>query len=213
MAFIEERLPIKVTYGSQGGPGYSTRIITAASGFEDRNANWSTPRHNFEWQTSGVTEADMEQLGIAFHAAKGSFNGFRVRDERDYKSCLLADTPAYDDQIIGTGDGVTAAYQLKKTYTWGGESTERLIRKPDPDFTPLIGVLGSARLQADATYPWSWDSTTGIITFTGTVPPSGNVTAGFQFDCAVRWTTDNFADVYLAYQIGQTSIPLIGIRT
>lgn len=212
MSFVEQRLPIKVAYGSQGGPGYSTRIIAAASGYEDRNANWSYPRHDFDWHTSGVTESDMEQALTAFHAVKGSLHGFRVRDGRDYKSCLLANDPAYDDQIIGAGDGVEDVFQLQKRYTWGGQSTTRIIRKPDPEFTPLVGVLGVARLQGDGTYPWSWSSSTGLITFTGTLPPSGDVTAGFLFDVPVRFTTDNWADVYLAYRIGQTTIPLIEIR-
>jgi len=212
MAFLESRLPVGVTYGSQGGPGYNTRIVTSASGHEDRNANWSFARHTFEWQTSAVTEPDMEQLRIFFHALKGSWAGFRVRDERDYKSCLKADDPAYDDQILGVGDGVEDTFQLKKTYTYGALSAERTIQKPDANFTPLVGVLGSARLEADATYPWSWDSTTGEITFTSTVPPSGNVTAGFLFDVPVRWSTDNLIDVFLAYEMGQSQIPIIEIR-
>jgi len=212
MAFLESRLPVGVTYGSQGGPGYNTRIISAASGYEDRNANWSYPRHVFEWETSGVLDNDMETLRDFFHALKGALHGFRVRDERDYKSCDLAAAPAYDDQIIGTGDGAEDTFQLIKTYTYGALSTARIIQKPDPDFTPLVGVLGSARLEGDGTYPWSWDSATGIITFTGTVPPSGNVTAGFQFDVPVRFSTDNLVDVFLAFEVGRAAVPIIEIR-
>ncbi len=212
MAFLEERLPVGVAYGSQGGPSYRTRIVTSASGHEDRNSEWSYPRHVFEWTTSGNYDSDMETLTRFFHALKGAWCGFRVRDERDWKSCPILEYPAFDDQVIGTGNGVTAEFQLIKTYTYGAQSTIRQIRKPDPDFTPLIGVMGSARIQGDVTYPWSWNSTTGIVTFTGTVPPSGDVTAGYQFDVPVRFSTDNLMDVYLSYKIGKAQIPIIEIR-
>lgn len=211
-AFLEERLPVGVTYGSQGGPGYSTRIVSSASGWEDRNANFQFARHTFEWKTSGITDLQAEQLRNFFHVLKGSWCGFRVRDERDYKSCSIASSPAFDDQIIGAADGVTDTFQLKKTYTYGAMTAERVIKKPDPYFTPLIGVLGAQVLEADATYPWTWNSTTGLITFTGTLPPAGNITAGFLFDVPVRWATDNLMDVHLAWEMGQAQIPIIEIR-
>jgi hypothetical protein len=44
--FSEERFPEDISYGSSGGPGFSTDIVVTQGGFEQRNINWQVAR---EW--------------------------------------------------------------------------------------------------------------------------------------------------------------------
>ena len=41
MSFAEVRFPDDISYGSSGGPEYSTDIVETQSGHEQRNANWA----------------------------------------------------------------------------------------------------------------------------------------------------------------------------
>ena len=40
MSFDEIELPLRVGFGSKGGPNFSTEIIVIDSGYERRNQNW-----------------------------------------------------------------------------------------------------------------------------------------------------------------------------
>ncbi len=212
MMFIETQFPIDIAYGSQGGPQYSTRIVTSVSGYEDRNANWEASRHSYDAASGVKTYEQLEDLLAFFHVVQGSTHGFRWPDDMDNRSCARNTDPAYDDQILGGADGVIDEFQLIKTYTFGASTRVRTITKPLAGFTPLVGVLGSARLTTDVTYPWSWDSTTGVITFTGTLPPSGNVTAGYKFDVPCRLRTDSLSVAIEHYHLGTASVPVVEIR-
>ncbi|NDE91390.1 MAG: TIGR02217 family protein, partial [Alphaproteobacteria bacterium] len=44
MAFDEIQFPLRVGFGSSGGPAFSTEIITVDGGYERRNQNWSQAR-------------------------------------------------------------------------------------------------------------------------------------------------------------------------
>jgi len=190
MSFLEIQFPIDISFGSAGGPEFITEIIPYGSGNEQRNIRLQTGMHSFNAAYGAKTQAQIESVINFFHAVRGRAYGFRYQDPLDYKSCGIADDPAFDDQIIGTGDGVEDEYQLIKTYTESSLSEERDITKPVSG-SVLIGIDGVQKLQGDATYPWSIDTATGIVTFTGTVPPdTKDVTAGYEFDVPVRFGVD-----------------------
>lgn len=187
--FLETpRFPTGISYGSQGGPEFLTDIVPLRSGKTIRNKAWGYPLHKYNVLTGIKREAQLEEVREYFYAVAGRAYGFRYKDFSDWKSCALGDTPAYDDQTIGTGDGSTAAFQLKKTYTKGALSQERLIQKPVAG-TWLIGVAGAL-----VTSGYTMATGTGIFTFaTGSVPTTGQaITAGFEFDVPCEFGTDYF---------------------
>ena len=47
MAFVETRFPTDISYGSAGGPEYSTDIIVTQGGYEQRNINWAASRARY----------------------------------------------------------------------------------------------------------------------------------------------------------------------
>lgn len=207
MAFDEVQFPLKVGYGAQGGPAFSTEIVTIDGGFERRNQNWSQARRVYDARTGVRSLNDGALLLAFFHARAGRARGFRLKDWRDFSSAAdgVAD-PSSADQTIGAGDGTTTAFQLLKTYGSGGVSHERLIRKPVSG-TVTIAVNGAA-----LTSGWSVDTTTGIVTFAQAPALGDSVTAGFSFDVPVRFDTDRLS---LTSEDGRqivAEIPLIEVR-
>jgi uncharacterized protein (TIGR02217 family) len=207
MAFDEVRFPDNISRGARGGPQRRTRIVTLASGDEERNAVWANSRRVYD-AAYGVRRADDLAAVIAFFEARnGRLRGFRWKDWADYKSCLPSGAPAATDQVIGTGNGTTAAFQLVKTYASGGQSWKRTVLKP---------VSGKVLIAANAvalSSGWTVDTTTGIITFSAPPATGVSITAGFEFDVPVRFDTDELPITLDLERMGSiASIPLIEIR-
>jgi uncharacterized protein (TIGR02217 family) len=113
------------------------------------------------------------------------------------------------DQALGTGDGIAEMFQLRKTYTRGAFSYTRDIHLP---------VLSSLLIASDGVLvsPTSYTVSRpgGIVTFND--PPSNGavLTAGFLFDCEVRFESDDqLESIVRTYQVGGfADITLIEVR-
>lgn len=207
MAFDDIELPLRVGFGSNGGPSFSTEVITIDSGYERRNQNWSQARRIYDARTGIRSTSDVATLLSFFHARAGRARGFRLKDWSDYSTAAdHISAPAFNDQSIGNGDGSTKVFQLVKNYVSGGVTHQRVIRKPIAG-SLLIGISG-----AQITTGFSIDITTGLVTF-ATAPASGqSITAGFIFDVPVRFDTDQLSLSAENYAMYKTDIPIVEIR-
>lgn len=211
MSFIESpRFPISVSWGSTAAPMYSTTVTVLRSGHEVRNSLWSYPLSRYNVAAGVRSERELYDLIEFFHAVKGRFHGFRFKDRWDYKSVFFRDPISSLDQTIGTGDGSTATFQLKKIYAKGTLQQTRLIRKPVQG-TVMVAVGGVQKTEG---VHYTVDYTTGIITFTaGNIPASGqSVTAGFEFDVPCRFDTDELPTALETYKAGSVTVTISEIR-
>ena len=129
---------------------------------------------------------------------------FRWKDWADYRSCSTEAQPSFLDQAIGTGDGARTQFQLTKSYTSGGYSYLRTIKKP------VAGSVSVGKAGVLQTSGWTVDTTTGLVTF-AVAPGSGQVvTAGFEFDVPVRFDADSLIVSIEAFNHG--TIPNIAIK-
>jgi uncharacterized protein (TIGR02217 family) len=207
MAFHDVRFPDNISRGARGGPKRRTQIVELASGDEERNASWANSRRRYD-VAYGIRRADDLAAVVAFFEARnGRLHGFRFKDWGDHKSCLPSGTSVPTDQLIGTGDGTTTAFQLVKRYASGSQTWTRTITKPVAD-TVRVALDG-----AEQPSGWSVDTTTGVFTFDNAPTEGVAITAGFAFDVPVRFDTD-VLDVTLDLErLGSiTSIPLLEIR-
>ncbi len=211
-----------VSYGSSGGPEYSTVVVTTDSGAERRTARWSQPRHRYN-ATTGLqalgddgAAAGLGQLLSFFHAVAGEAVAFRYKDWGDYSSSSdHYSPPDARDQLLGAGDGVKTAFQLSKTYIAsaieGVEDAEallrrRVIRKPVPG-TLVVALDGN-----EATSGWTCDHKTGLLTFY-TAPDAGAVvTAGFEFDVPCRFEDKSLSVKLDDYLSGSVSVGIMEVR-
>src|SRR5580704_14956913 len=121
MSFDEIELPLRVGFGSSGGPSFSTEVVVIDSGYERRNQNWSQARRVFDARTGVRSASDAATMLNFFHARAGKARGFRLKDWSDFTSAAdNISTPNFSDQLIATGDGSTNVFQLIKNYVSGG---------------------------------------------------------------------------------------------
>lgn len=209
MGFHEVRFPANLSFGSVGGPERRTEIVTLVNGFEERNTPWQHSRRRYDAGVGLRSLDDVESLIAFFEARRGQVYGFRWKDWSDYRSCLPSAKVTAFDQIIGTGDRRTQAFQLVKTYQSGGASYARPILKP---------VAGSVRVaiardEKVAGQEFTVDAATGVVTFV-TPPDRGTViTAGFEFDVPVRFDTDRIQTSVASFQAGDVpNVPVVEVR-
>lgn len=207
--FHEVRFPLRVALGTSGGPVRRTDIVSLSNGRENRNRRWQDARRRYDAGSGVRSVEDLYAVLAFFEARAGQFFGFRFHDPVDHKSCAPGATASAADQRIGTGDGVTASFQLVKRYADAGGETVRIIAKPVAG-TVAVSIGGSTVPAGDYTV----DHATGLVTFKpGKIPASGIIRAGYQFDVPVRFDTDRIDIDLSQFDAGRIpSIPLVEIK-
>ena len=217
MPFLDIYMPEEVPgYPCVSAPRTKTTITVAASGKENRNQEWEHPLHTFI-MPEGVRDWEVVQdLAKMWRITGGPYYSFAWRDPLDFSSGDLdVPNPATDpvptmtDQFIGFGTGFTDSFQLVKTYSYGGETYDRDIHLP---------VLSTVVVAIDGVLVDAEDYTVsrpgGVITF-NTPPLDGvTVTAGFLFDCEVRFESDDaFEGILRTWQAGGfADLTLVEVR-
>jgi len=209
MAFHEVRFPASLSFGAIGGPERRTDIVTLANGFEERNTPWAHSRRRYD---AGMGLRSLDDLGALidfFEARQGQLHGFRWKDWSDYKSCTACEQIASGDQEIALGDGAQARFQLTKTYASGGNAYVRPIFKP-VEGTVRVALEGAE--QQDGV-DYTVEVETGFVVFPDPPAPGARITAGFEFDVAVRFDTDRIQTAVSSFQAGEApSVPVMEIR-
>jgi len=173
-SFHEVQFPPDISYGSTGGPGFSTGVVTTSSGGEQRNQNWAQSRCKYNVTHGVKSQNQLDKLIAFFRARKGKVYGFRFKDWSDFKAM---------GQTCGALEGTNLVYQLQKTYVDSAGFTDiRLIKKP---VSGTVNIFISGVLQTSG---YTMDYVTGKITFDAI--PIGIVTADFEFDVPCRFDTD-----------------------
>ena len=209
MAFHEVRFPANLSFGSVGGPERRTEVVALTNGFEERNTPWAEARRRYDAGVSLRGLDDIEDLIAFFEARQGQLHAFRWKDWADYKSCRASAGVGYEDQLIGSGDGVTTDFQLKKTYASGPSTQVRRITKPVGG-TVRVGLQGD-ELQAGIHF--AVDQGVGILRFVTPPAVGEQVTAGFEFDVPVRFDTDKIQVSVASFQAGEVPhVPVVEVR-
>lgn len=203
IAFDDVSFPIEIGAEASVAPGFSTNVVSSASGNEYRNANWQQARLRFDAGPGVRSDEDIQTLLAFFRARRGAAVGFRFRDPYDHSSNGMTGEPTPLDQAIGTGDGANARFLLGKTYS-GGE--RRRVTRP---------ATGSVRVAVDGIEQaggWTLEAS-GTVVFDAPPPPGAAVTAGFEFDVPVRFAEDRIEVNRATFLAGEApSVPLVEIR-
>jgi len=197
MAFHDVRFPTDISYGSIGGPEFSTDVVQLGSGHEQRNQNWTYARERWNVAYGVKSQDDLDTLREFFYARCGRMHGFRFKNHDDYSAT---------GEQIGEGDGSTKTFQLVKTYTSGATTHTRLILKP---IETTVAVYIDSVAQGSG---WTVDDSTGIVTFT-VAPGSGEIiTADFEFDIPVRFDADYLPVALETYQARGADVPVVELK-
>ena len=166
-------------------PVWSNQLQTSISGKDTAVAYWSYPKWRwtipFEMLRSDTVNAELQNLAGFFNLRTGSVDTFLYTDPYD---------KVVSGQLIGTGDGVTALFQLARA--WGGFV--------EPMFAPntVTSVTVNSAVVASSLYTVSpWGSTApGMVTFSsGAIPASSYAVAAsfsYYFPCRFMDDTQTF---------------------
>jgi uncharacterized protein (TIGR02217 family) len=157
-------------------PVWSTATVTSVSGVERRRALWSYPIWKFkvayEVLRDGPSYLELQRLWLFFNTHQGSFKEFFYYDRFDHS--VLG-------QPIGTGDGVTTAFQLKRSISIGANT-----------FTePVMGVSGTPTIYVNGTPTSAYTiGPLGILTFTSAPAAAASITWDGSFFFLCRFVKD-----------------------
>ncbi len=172
--FIEKRLlDACPAYTFSGGPTFSTRLNTLASGREYRNQSWSLPKHQYGAPFLNIDQATFETIKAAFYIARGMAIGFRFKDWTDYRATNV---------VIGVAPSGSAPIQLIKEYETEGEGYARKITKP---IASTVVVRSNGAVKAGTV-----NESTGMFTPTAPWTPGQTLIWSGEFDVPVRFNTD-----------------------
>lgn len=204
--FDDVQFPLSLGRGASVTPGFSTAVVTTASGHEQRNADWASGRLRFDAGPGVRSEGDLQMLIAFFRARRGAARGFRFRDPYDFSSRSMAGAVSAGDQLLGLGDGVRTEFALIKRY--GAEADGELRRITRPVMGTVLVSLGGML----ATSGWVLLEG-GVVSF-AVAPGTGvQVRAGFQFDVPVRFAEDSLEIDAALFAAGDApSVPLIEVR-
>lgn len=173
MAFADVLFPKNISYGSQGGPEFSTSIIASGSKQEQRNRNLARP--TWKWNVIyGIKKlSDYQALYNFFLARAGKWQSFRFEDPFD-NTLVIAP--------IAIANGTQTVFQAARIYSSGIDATTHPITKFSSGATVYVNgvATGGATL----------DPLTGLVTF-GAPPAAASIIAvsgTYQF--AARFDTD-----------------------
>ncbi len=207
-SFDDVLFPLEVALRAAGGPERRTEIVVLGSGREVRNARWADSRRRYD-AGSGIRSLDDLQAVLSFfEARRGRLHGFLYRDPVDDRSCAPSREPGPLDQRIGTGDGVTTVFALRKTYGAPVRPWEREICHPRRESVRLA-VAG---VEEPTGVGFTVAATGGHVTFARAPAAGAEITAGFRFCVPVRFDTDEIRIDLTAFFAGEIpSIPLVEI--
>ena len=188
--FNDVRFPLALAAGARGGPERRTEVLTLASGREVRGAHWAGSRRR--WDVGGAVDtlSKLHDVIAFFEARQGRLYAFRFRDPMDFSSAGPGANVSALDQVLGQGDDARLRFGLRKAYgdVW------RAIGLP---------VVDTVRVAIDGVEVSNWTTEGGEIVFAEPPAIGVSVTAGFEFDCAVRFESDRLEGVVEAFDIGR----------
>lgn len=157
------------------GPTFQTTIQKLSGGYEDRNQDWQVALWRYDVALNNRPLSEIRSFLAHVLGRRGAANAFPLRDPLDN---------SLTDENIGTGDGATASFQIKKTYS----DSDRPYFRPITIVSNLVVKVAGVTKTVTSQYT----QTDGLITFTGGNIPTGGqaVTVSCDFLIRVRYDGD-----------------------
>lgn len=137
MAFIDERMPERITSGFVIAPRWKTLVVPMDNGGEQRNGEWIFPKMEARANMGIFTAADRAAIMNMQMACRGRLHCFRVRNPLNWQA---TNQPLYE---------IGGVMYLAKAYALGSETAYQPIHAP---VTATLSGSGSV------------DMATGVVT-------------------------------------------------
>lgn len=173
--YLREYIATCEAYGWNGGPEFSTRIVTLANGRERRNADWQQYRNRYTLPFQNIDPEGYANIRQMFEVCRAQLHCFRYSDP-------LGRTAV--DQLFATGDGVEDTFQLSTLSVQDGVTYQRNVYAIPDDGVLTVTVNGAP------TTDFVVDRDRGLIVFD--TPPANDAVLRWSgpFDIWVRFNND-----------------------
>ena len=212
----------------------SVVVQNTVNGNEARVSNWPYPRYEWEFDFSSLHDTstgsldprkfELQTLIGFFNQLSGPFDTFYLDDWKTPDDTVM-------DQFIANGDGTTSIFPLYRTLPGSVVDVNGgvVLNTPEPVYVfnntgsvpyhwiqPVVKVNGVPQTSPSWSYPWAInDPNNAVLTFTGTVPPSGQpITMDYSYFWRVRLsaTGQEFADIVSGIWEAKSPIKMISVR-
>lgn len=164
-------------------PEFQTTITPLSGGYEDRNQDWPTALWHYQIELKNRPLSEIQTFINLVTGRRGAARAFLLKD------------PIYNsltDENIGTGDGTTAAFQVRQLFADTANPYYRLWYSVSNLVVKVAGVT-----KTPVTH---YNESAGLVTFTG-----GNIPTAAQ---AITATCDTFVRVRFADDQNQIILPI-----
>lgn len=164
-------------YGFEGGPTYSTNIVSLRNGHERRNAMRDQPLHTYNTSFNNISKEAARNVKRMFMMCRGMAKAFKFKDYLDFEA---------DQEDFSVGDGSKKIFQLSKVTVIDGIQYFRNIYSVRPG----IKIYDN---DVEVTSGVTVDYDRGVITFEN-APQVGHILSwSGEFDIWVRFNTDSLS--------------------
>lgn len=178
MAHLDAYIGKVPSFGTEGGPGFSTRVVPLKNKRTRRNANWSQPKWMLTLVFNNNAPDIYEQVLDMMLVCRGRLNFFRARNHLFYKASAWK---------FGYGDGVTREFQLGRLVEIGGQSFLQEVRALSLD--PLAPAPEA--FVSGVSAPAVFNNRTGKLLFDSAPADDAPLTWSGWFDFWVAFRTDD----------------------
>lgn len=187
--FNEVLLDIYYSAQARGGPEFSTAIVSAPSGFRQRNINRADHIGRWTINYDLLDEDALRTLYDFFVAHRGMAYGFRFLAPEFH---AIADANAHR---FGTGNGTTTTFYLSTRHTVGGLTYDHRITKPMAGGLSHVSGSSTIKIFKDGVEQASGvtvSSTTGAVVFSSAPANNAVLTWSGTFHVPVTFDRDSF---------------------
>lgn len=207
-----------ITVGTTRAPDWSGLLKqTAASGLEVRQQQWSAPQ--WEWtlifnylrgykpSPGGSAYQEWQTLMGFINQQYGGLLSFFYRDPDDNQTTL---------EPIGTGDGATTAFQLKRALGGAVEPIYGVDTRGSATYGPYTrpAALTPVALVSGSPVSATFNGDTGVVTYASAPASSAPLTATFSYGFRVRFEEDKIEFIRTWQQLYEAKqVKLLQSRT
>lgn len=155
------------------GPVFQTTVIPLMGGYEDRNQDWQVALWRYDVSLNNRPLTEIRAFMAHVLGRRGSANTFPLRDPLDN---------TLTDENIGTGDGVTTEFQIKKIYA----DENRPYRRPLAIVSSLVVKVAGVTQVEETDY----EQQDGWLSFTDAPTAGQAITVTCDFLIPVRYQAD-----------------------
>lgn len=164
---------------------WNTLLTKYEDGKEQRRRKWSQPKRDYEVTLKARTDIVSKQVWDFYNAREGAFGTFYFENPNE---------SPISGELVGVGNGVVVSFQLDHFPLPSGSVTLA---------TPTVNYVENTH--------YVLTRSTGEIVFYNDAPPTGDLTASYDFCRIVRFAEDKLNRELFNYKLYNLGLKMVEV--